>query len=112
MRLQDFMITMMMYPAIRMQPLCNAILYKYTYMHSYKHTRINLYVCAQDIKYSIISGGTNNNFSTPVMVLMLVGVVKGVFVCFALMAVCYRYSNSEQMPDQGLSVFVVVVIRG
>jgi len=46
-------------------------------------------------KCLIVSGGTNNNLSTGLMVVILVGVVTGVFLCFALMAVCYRYSNSE-----------------
>ncbi|KAF4518677.1 hypothetical protein B566_EDAN002711 [Ephemera danica] len=37
----------------------------------------------------------NNNLSTLSMVFILVGVVKGVFICFALMAVCYRYSAAD-----------------
>ncbi|KAI4494456.1 hypothetical protein M0802_008948 [Mischocyttarus mexicanus] len=38
-------------------------------------------------------GEKNKNLSTTSMVLILVGVVKGVFISFALMAVCYRYSS-------------------
>ncbi|KMQ97432.1 adam 11 [Lasius niger] len=53
--------------------------------------------------------GTNNNLSTGLMVVILVGVVTGVFLCFALMAVCYRYSNSE---NRSRPVVFVVVIRG
>jgi heme/copper-type cytochrome/quinol oxidase subunit 2 len=30
------------------------------------------------------------------MVFILVAVVKGVFICFALMAVCYRYPKKNQ----------------
>ncbi|KAK6634655.1 hypothetical protein RUM43_012056 [Polyplax serrata] len=40
-------------------------------------------------------GGNNNNLSTLAMVFILVGVVKGVFICFTLMAVCYRYRMNE-----------------
>ncbi|XP_078041038.1 disintegrin and metalloproteinase domain-containing protein mind-meld isoform X3 [Augochlora pura] len=38
----------------------------------------------------------NNTLSTGWMVLILVGVVKGVFICFALMAVCYRRKSTVQ----------------
>ncbi|GLG96971.1 uncharacterized protein GBIM_03833 [Gryllus bimaculatus] len=41
-------------------------------------------------------GGNNNNLSTLSMVFILVGVVKGVFICFALMAVCYRELSWHQ----------------
>lgn len=39
------------------------------------------------------STGTHNtdNLGTLSMVFILVGVVKGVFICFAVVAVCYRY---------------------
>lgn len=39
------------------------------------------------------SAGAKNtdNLSTLSMVFILVGVVKGVFICFAVVAVCYRY---------------------
>lgn len=39
------------------------------------------------------SAGAKNkdNLSTLTMVFILVGVVKGVFICFAVVAVCYRY---------------------
>lgn len=43
----------------------------------------------------VVSETTNNTLSTGTMVLILVGVVKGVFICFALMAVCYRYSSKK-----------------
>jgi hypothetical protein len=41
--------------------------------------------------------GSNNsdNLETLTMVFILVGVVKGVFICFAVVAVCYRYIQSE-----------------
>ncbi|KYB25295.1 hypothetical protein TcasGA2_TC034399 [Tribolium castaneum] len=41
--------------------------------------------------------GNNNsdNLETLTMVFILVGVVKGVFICFAVVAVCYRYIQSE-----------------
>jgi heme/copper-type cytochrome/quinol oxidase subunit 2 len=39
------------------------------------------------------TGGESKNLTTLTMVFILVGVVKGVFICFALMAVCYRYSD-------------------
>lgn len=41
----------------------------------------------------VVSGGENHNLSTLAMVFILVGVVKCVFICFALMALCYRYSS-------------------
>lgn len=42
--------------------------------------------------------GTNDpgNLNTLTMVFILVGVVKGVFICFAVVAVCYRYSRFEK----------------
>ncbi|KAG7212536.1 hypothetical protein KM043_012842 [Ampulex compressa] len=45
-------------------------------------------------------GGPNDNLSTGAMVIIMVGVVKGVFISFALMAVCYRYSSKykNQIP--------------
>ncbi|XP_012219539.2 disintegrin and metalloproteinase domain-containing protein 9 isoform X6 [Linepithema humile] len=44
-------------------------------------------------------GRTNNNLSTGLMVVILVGVVTGVFLCFALMAVCYRRKSTVQKYD-------------
>ncbi|KZC09204.1 Disintegrin and metalloproteinase domain-containing protein 11 [Dufourea novaeangliae] len=42
----------------------------------------------------------NNTLSTGLMVLILVFVVKGVFICFALMAVCYRRKSTVQKYEQ------------
>ncbi|XP_076377687.1 disintegrin and metalloproteinase domain-containing protein mind-meld isoform X4 [Megalopta genalis] len=41
----------------------------------------------------------NNTLSTGWMVIILVSVVKGVFICFALMAVCYRRKSTVQKYD-------------
>ncbi|KAK2583419.1 hypothetical protein KPH14_009404 [Odynerus spinipes] len=48
-------------------------------------------------------GGTKSKLSTTSMVLILVGVVKGVFICFTLMAVCYRRKSTVQKYDQPYS---------
>lgn len=63
-------------------------------MHTFTYTN-KTHTFEQATKCLIISEGTNHNLSTGCMVVILVGVVTGVFLCFALMAVCYRYSNSE-----------------
>ena len=42
---------------------------------------------------------SSNNMSTATMVLILVLVVKGVFICFALMAVCYRCVQRTAVPS-------------
>lgn len=55
----------------------------------------------------VVSETTNNTLSTGMMVLVLMGVVKGVFICFALMAICYRYSSKIKLLsgfDQRLSL--------
>ena len=46
----------------------------------------------------------SNNMNTVTMVLILVAGVKGVFVCFALMAVCYRYDLTIKV---GLLFFLI-----
>lgn len=43
----------------------------------------------------LIGDNNTDNLSTLTMVFILVGVVKGVFICFALVAVCYRYLYPE-----------------
>lgn len=69
----------------------------------------------------VVSEATNNTLSTGMMVLILVGVVKGVFISFALMAVCYRYSSKNQSTwkvrarcagSSQTPVVVNLVIRG
>ncbi|XP_046734645.1 disintegrin and metalloproteinase domain-containing protein unc-71 isoform X3 [Diprion similis] len=44
-------------------------------------------------------GGEKQNLSTPTMVVILVVVVKSVFICFALMAGCYRRKSTIQKYD-------------
>lgn len=46
-------------------------------------------------KQSCLGSNNTDNLSTLAMVLILIGVVKGVFVCFAVVAVCYRYRQNE-----------------
>lgn len=49
-------------------------------------------------------GSRTDNLSTLTMVFIMVGVVKGVFICFALIAVCYRYWG-----DHHLLYYIVVL---
>lgn len=77
---------------IRMQLPRNAT---HTFTYTNKTRSHTVRAARAGYKCLIVSGGTNNNLSTGLMVVILVGVVTGVFLCFALMAVCYRYSNSE-----------------
>lgn len=61
-----------------------------------------------------IAGANNTgNLSTLTMVFILVGVVKGVFICFAVVAVCYRYSvKSERFPLDGVvCIFYGIVME-
>lgn len=49
--------------------------------------------------YMIFTEEVNTNLSTFTMVLILLCVVKGVFICFALVArCCYRYSSNTDLP--------------
>lgn len=53
------------------------------------------------------------NLSTLTMVFILVGVVKGVFICFAVVAVCYRYylyHNYKNGPSLQLLWFIYLLI--
>lgn len=47
------------------------------------------------IGVSFAGNNNSDNLETLTMVFILVGVVKGVFICFAVVAVCYRYIQSE-----------------
>lgn len=43
----------------------------------------------------LFPGRSTDNLSTLSMVFIMVGVVKGVFICFALIAVCFRFEPSR-----------------
>jgi heme/copper-type cytochrome/quinol oxidase subunit 2 len=55
------------------------------------------------------TGGESNNLTTLTMVFILVGVVKGVFICFALMAVCYRYSDHTYIS--AVKLFILIILK-
>lgn len=61
-----------------------------------------------------ISGADNtDNLSTLSMVFIMVGVVKGVFICFAFMAVCYRYCVAicAAARSEALTVLCITTCR-
>ncbi|XKL65453.1 hypothetical protein PGB90_008873 [Kerria lacca] len=44
----------------------------------------------------IFAGGQKEGLSTLALVVVLTIAMKGVFLCFALMAMCYRYRNNKK----------------
>ncbi len=55
----------------------------------------------------VFAGAQTEGLSTLTMVIILTLAVKSVFLCFALMAVCYRYRKTLQ--EKGIFVFGLVV---